>query len=111
MIGRNMLEFQLRRLGVFGAEETITLHPNLDEHFKISKCIINFQMVLYSFDISKLGYNRWKAKIQFLTNSLWSVWADHGDDVSSQYSGTPALKGDFVRYFPLIFLKFFYFLF
>ena len=26
-----------------------------------------------------------------------SVWANHGDDVSIQYSGTPALKGDFVR--------------
>lgn len=26
------------------------------------------------------------------------MWADHGDDVSIQYSGTPALKGDFVRY-------------
>ncbi|KAI9077395.1 hypothetical protein K1719_040708 [Acacia pycnantha] len=61
MIGRNMLEFQLRRLGVFEAEETITSHPNLDEKFKI-------------------------------------IWANHGDDISTQYSGTPALKGDFVRY-------------
>jgi len=26
------------------------------------------------------------------------VWANHGDDISIQYSGTPALKGDFVRY-------------
>ena len=26
------------------------------------------------------------------------VWADHGDDISIQYSGTGALKGDFVRY-------------
>ncbi|OVA00609.1 Synaptojanin [Macleaya cordata] len=25
------------------------------------------------------------------------MWANHGDDVSIQYSGTPALKGDFVR--------------
>ncbi|KAH0716830.1 hypothetical protein KY290_013398 [Solanum tuberosum] len=25
------------------------------------------------------------------------VWANHGDDISIQYSGTPALKGDFVR--------------
>ncbi|XP_028776710.1 phosphoinositide phosphatase SAC6 [Neltuma alba] len=61
MIGRNMLEFQLRRLGVFEAEETISSHPNLDENFKI-------------------------------------MWANHGDDISTQYSGTPALKGDFVRY-------------
>ncbi|CAL0330803.1 unnamed protein product [Lupinus luteus] len=61
MIGRNMLEYQLRRLGVFGAEETISSHPNLDDSFKI-------------------------------------LWANHGDDISVQYSGTPALKGDFVRY-------------
>ncbi|GMH06601.1 hypothetical protein Nepgr_008441 [Nepenthes gracilis] len=25
------------------------------------------------------------------------LWANHGDDISIQYSGTPALKGDFVR--------------
>ncbi|CAI9753324.1 unnamed protein product [Fraxinus pennsylvanica] len=61
MIGRKMLEFQLRRLGVFDAEETISTHPNFDESFKI-------------------------------------LWANHGDEVSIQYSGTPALKGDFVRY-------------
>uniref|UniRef100_A0A2N9EI01 SAC domain-containing protein n=1 Tax=Fagus sylvatica TaxID=28930 RepID=A0A2N9EI01_FAGSY len=61
MIGRKMLEYQLRRLGVFGAEETISSHPNFDESFKI-------------------------------------LWANHGDEISLQYSGTPALKGDFVRY-------------
>ncbi|KAI3462314.1 hypothetical protein Pfo_018977 [Paulownia fortunei] len=60
MIARKMLEFQLRRLGVFDAEETISTHPNFDESFKI-------------------------------------LWANHGDDISIQYSGTPALKGDFVR--------------
>ncbi|CAN8278759.1 unnamed protein product [Cochlearia groenlandica] len=61
MIGRKMLELQLKRIGVFGAEETISSHVNFDEHYKI-------------------------------------LWANHGDDVSIQYSGTPALKGDFVRY-------------
>ncbi|XP_009601928.1 phosphoinositide phosphatase SAC6-like [Nicotiana tomentosiformis] len=61
MLARKMLEFQLRRLGVFDAEEAISTHPNLDESFKI-------------------------------------LWANHGDDISLQYSGTPALKGDFVRY-------------
>jgi hypothetical protein len=33
------------------------------------------------------------------------VWANHGDDISIQYSGTPALKGDFVRYFPISLYK------
>ncbi|GAA0141761.1 phosphatase [Lithospermum erythrorhizon] len=61
MIGRKMLEFQLKRLGIFDAEETIATHANFDENFKI-------------------------------------LWANHGDDVSIQYSGTPALKGDFVRF-------------
>ncbi|KAJ6413361.1 hypothetical protein OIU84_006205 [Salix udensis] len=61
MIGRRMLEIQLRRIGVFGAEETISSHPNFDESYKI-------------------------------------LWANHGDEISIQYSGTPALKGDFVRF-------------
>ncbi|CAN4105435.1 unnamed protein product [Withania somnifera] len=61
MLGRRMLEFQLRRLGIFDAEESISTHSNFDESFKI-------------------------------------LWANHGDDISIQYSGTPALKGDFVRY-------------
>jgi hypothetical protein len=34
------------------------------------------------------------------------VWANHGDEISIQYSGTPALKGDFVRYFPWIYSSF-----
>ncbi|PSS29959.1 Phosphoinositide phosphatase [Actinidia chinensis var. chinensis] len=60
MIGQKILEFQLRRIGVFDAEESISSHPNFDDNFKI-------------------------------------LWANHGDDISIQYSGTPALKGDFVR--------------
>ncbi|GAB2223953.1 hypothetical protein Droror1_Dr00004698 [Drosera rotundifolia] len=60
MIGRKMLEHQLKKIGVFDAKETISSHPNFDENFKI-------------------------------------LWANHGDDISIQYSGTPALKGDFVR--------------
>ncbi|XAR58045.1 Phosphatidylinositol-3,4-bisphosphate 4-phosphatase [Bertholletia excelsa] len=61
MIGRKMLELQLKRIGVFDAQESISTHANLDKNFKI-------------------------------------LWANHGDDISIQYSGTPALKGDFVRY-------------
>ncbi|CAH1413723.1 unnamed protein product [Lactuca virosa] len=32
-----------------------------------------------------------------LNDSFKILWANHGDDISIQYSGTPALKGDFVR--------------
>ncbi|KAH9325748.1 hypothetical protein KI387_005926, partial [Taxus chinensis] len=31
-------------------------------------------------------------------NLFKTLWANHGDEISIQYSGTPALKGDFVRY-------------
>ncbi|XP_078448417.1 phosphoinositide phosphatase SAC7-like isoform X2 [Wolffia australiana] len=61
LIGRKMLERQLRRLGIFSDVDTINLHPDFDARFKMS-------------------------------------WANHGDEISMQYSGTPALKGDFVRY-------------
>ena len=43
-------------------------------------------------------------RVGFRYDNLWfascvsPVWADHGDDISIQYSGTGALKGDFVRY-------------
>ncbi|XP_042387702.1 phosphoinositide phosphatase SAC6-like [Zingiber officinale] len=61
MIGRKMLESQLRRIGLFGPDDTISVYPDLDANYKI-------------------------------------LWANHGDAISIQYSGTPALKGDFVRY-------------
>ncbi|CAA0809373.1 Phosphoinositide phosphatase SAC7 [Striga hermonthica] len=32
-----------------------------------------------------------------LDQSFKNLWANHGDDISIQYTGTPALKGDFVR--------------
>lgn len=41
MIGRKMMEFQLRRIGVFDAEETISSHPNFDENFKICEYFHN----------------------------------------------------------------------
>nr|GMD15018.1 phosphoinositide phosphatase SAC6-like [Ipomoea batatas] len=63
MIGQKMLEFQLRRLGVFNAEETISKHPNLDENFKICKVeiqsyalVMNSSIeVLYTLRISGFG--------------------------------------------------------
>ncbi|KAJ1281556.1 hypothetical protein BS78_04G314300 [Paspalum vaginatum] len=61
MIGRKVLESQLQKIGVLGADDTISKHPAFDTNYKI-------------------------------------LWANHGDAISIQYSGTPALKGDFVRY-------------
>lgn len=34
---------------------------------------------------------------QDLDKEFKRMWADNGDDISMQYAGTPALKGDFVR--------------
>ena len=43
-----MLESQLRRLGVFGAEETISSHPNFDESFKFCAYIhFLFQIICF----------------------------------------------------------------
>ncbi|XP_047096452.1 phosphoinositide phosphatase SAC7-like [Lolium rigidum] len=61
MVGRKILESQLQRLGVLGANDTISNYPAFDADYKV-------------------------------------LWANHGDAISTQYSGTPALKGDFVRY-------------
>ncbi|OEL27740.1 Phosphoinositide phosphatase SAC7 [Dichanthelium oligosanthes] len=61
MVGRKLLESQLQRIGVFGANDTVSNFPDFDANYKV-------------------------------------LWANHGDAISTQYSGTPALKGDFVRY-------------
>ncbi|KAG8071018.1 hypothetical protein GUJ93_ZPchr0006g43248 [Zizania palustris] len=61
MVGGKILESQLQRIGVLGANDTISKHPAFDAKYKV-------------------------------------LWANHGDSISTQYSGTPALKGDFVRY-------------
>ncbi|PIA46780.1 hypothetical protein AQUCO_01500374v1 [Aquilegia coerulea] len=37
------------------------------------------------------------SKYPHFDESFKILWANHGDDISIQYSGTPALKGDFVR--------------
>jgi len=55
MLGRKMLEFQLRRLGAFDAEETISSHPNLDESFKLcEKFLISLLNLLCWIDIKLL---------------------------------------------------------
>lgn len=38
------------------------------------------------------------SKYSHFDDSFKILWANHGDDISIQYSGTPALKGDFVRF-------------
>lgn len=45
MIGRRMLEFQLRRLGIFNAEESISSYPNFDESYKICEYFLELPIL------------------------------------------------------------------
>lgn len=49
------------------------------------------RMGVFAADDSISKYSRFDDSFKIL-------WANHGDDISIQYSGTPALKGDFVRF-------------
>lgn len=87
-----MLESQLKRIGFFGSDDLITAYPFFDANFKICEyifCIFIAIHLLQLYDILTIRVN--------LVTFLVSVWANHGDEISIQYSGTPALKGDFVR--------------
>uniref|UniRef100_A0A0E0F516 SAC domain-containing protein n=1 Tax=Oryza meridionalis TaxID=40149 RepID=A0A0E0F516_9ORYZ len=48
--------------------------------------------------ISVLGDNNTISDYPAFDADYKVLWANHGDAISTQYSGTPALKGDFVRY-------------
>ncbi|XP_040247377.1 phosphoinositide phosphatase SAC7 isoform X1 [Aegilops tauschii subsp. strangulata] len=48
--------------------------------------------------IEVFGVNDTITKYPAFDASYKVLWANHGDAISIQYSGTPALKGDFVRY-------------
>lgn len=73
-LGRTVLAEQLRHNRVFSPTELVTDSPSLDAIFKKSIRVKSF----------------------FLTLS-YLVWADNGDAISKQYSGTGALKADFTR--------------
>lgn len=87
MIARKMLESQLKRLGVLAENQEISDFSSFHTSYKISEFReFFFQFFFLYFVITGLIY------------FLYSVWANHGDEISIQYSGTPALKGDFTRY-------------
>ncbi|EFJ19348.1 hypothetical protein SELMODRAFT_110950 [Selaginella moellendorffii] len=51
--------------------------------------------------LQKIGFFKLQEKIEHhpcLEKHFNHLWADHGDEISIQYTGTPALKGDFVRH-------------
>ncbi|KAG6541632.1 hypothetical protein Mapa_016897 [Marchantia paleacea] len=100
LLGRISLEAQLVRIGVFKPTELISQNLEFDEKYKVCKfllylpqeyihcyCFRNADVLLLSCCLSDIR-----------VYCLYTVWANHGDDISIQYSGTQALKGDFVRY-------------
>uniref|UniRef100_A0A0D9YTK8 SAC domain-containing protein n=1 Tax=Oryza glumipatula TaxID=40148 RepID=A0A0D9YTK8_9ORYZ len=95
MIGGKILENQLQRIGVLGVNDTISNHPAFDAKYKVCEL----------FMFANPGSSCLYSSCLFVSPMLLldakyscSVWANHGDSISTQYSGTPALKGDFVRY-------------
>lgn len=93
MIGGKILENQLQRIGVLGVNDTISNHPAFDAKYKVCELFMftNPGSCLYSSCLFVSPMLLLDAKYSC------SVWANHGDSISTQYSGTPALKGDFVR--------------
>jgi hypothetical protein len=70
---------------------------------KTKRFVISLLLTLATKSVSSPFYcKKMIYFIRFFINSaisfLSSVWANHGDEISIQYSGTPALKGDFTRY-------------
>jgi hypothetical protein len=89
------LEAQLEHIGIFKPSETLIQHIKLDEKFKVSKYWKSPQSASSYISIKA----EWvlTAVRNCLDLSTVTVWANHGDEISIQYSGTQALKGDFVR--------------
>lgn len=88
MIARKMLESQLRRLGVLAENQEISDFSSFHTSYKICE----FRDFFFQFIYFIFCYYWFNIFFLFL------VWANHGDEISIQYSGTPALKGDFTRY-------------
>lgn len=115
LLGRKALEVQLQRIGVFEENNTVAQFEGLEEKFKYCmNPFLNTWFCLISPVSRGLFFRRfragwrikthwWMLTYSFMLVSICSVWADHGDEISIQYSGTGALKGDFVRCVCMIF--------
>lgn len=77
MIALETLQKQLVDLGICSRGSNLALYPNF--------------MTLFKNSMPYLTY--------MLTNVI--VWANNADAISTQYSGTRALKNDITRYFML----------
>lgn len=77
-------------MGALLSSESISLSDNIHDTFK--KCKVYF-MVKYLLPIIRL-----LSKCLMVMIACLVVWVEHGDELSLEYAGSYALKGDLVRY-------------
>ncbi|CAI5522770.1 unnamed protein product, partial [Closterium sp. Naga37s-1] len=90
---RHVLEDELRQMGLLGKDERVAEHSDFDAKYKISEW-----RGIGEWHMGLLGKDKRVAELSDFDAKYKIMWADHGDDISTQYTGTPALKGDYVRY-------------
>ncbi|OAP02838.1 hypothetical protein AXX17_AT3G46210 [Arabidopsis thaliana] len=96
-MGQKSLNLQLQRIGVCDSTECISTFEDDYTKFRTSKWLSPFSKFQRRFQLYSC---RISSGVPQKFNPLGSllVWAEQGDEVSLQYAGTYALKGDLVRY-------------
>lgn len=81
--------------------QSLLARRNLQQVFSVSSSMLILQSYyLDSFPFQKLGILNESQRVedqQDFENLFKNIWADHADVISTQYSGTGALKTDFTR--------------
>jgi hypothetical protein len=93
---KKSLNLQLQRIGVCDSTECISTFEDDYTKFRTSKWLSPFSKFQRRFQLYSC---RISSGVPQKFNPLGSllVWAEQGDEVSLQYAGTYALKGDLVR--------------
>lgn len=81
------MDAQLQRIGVLDSTESISMFD--EDYQKFRTCMDFFLLYILPSIMSQ--------KLSIILNSVALVWAEHGDEISLEYAGTYALKGDLVR--------------
>jgi len=73
MIGRKIMESQLKKIGAFNANDSISAYPHFDRSFKICKCslcYINFLWSVFSVLGSSMMLQRFLLEVIWLTHII-----------------------------------------
>jgi len=84
-LARKSLDSQLQKMGALSSSESISISDSINDIFKKCKLIL---MKIYC------------QQLDCSLHILWlclAVWIEHGDELSLEYAGSYALKGDLVR--------------